>query len=116
MTNPQQLAEQVRDALIIIKNPPDSRYVSATGSINAMILIASQALPAAEELVRQMSWQPIESAPNMGVFVVRNSDGTCWMHDKEDGYTDWLETYFLGYTPTHWMPLPQPPQPDEGKL
>lgn len=67
-----------------------------------------------------MEWQPIDTAPNDGTHVLVY-DGwpiSAWWDDEERGYGgqcwrsssthEWL-------TPTHWMPLPNPPALGEGK-
>jgi hypothetical protein len=70
-----------------------------------------------------MTWQPIESAPKDGTRMLltfglddyRPCVGAFRpeiIHD--DGYneTGWVETYDEAplAEPTHWMPLPDPPQ------
>lgn len=73
-----------------------------------------------------MEWQPIETAPkeleHIGDFILVSEP---WKHGKNGGYVSaafwgkdeqaWLSaTNHDGYehsvlTPTHWMPLPDPP-------
>lgn len=53
------------------------------------------------------TWQPIETAPRTGFHILLGAPGKAteegyWDHDAED----W-ECYF---TPTHWQPLPGPPE------
>lgn len=49
-------------------------------------------------------WQPIETAPE-GRCIVHFSDGDIIMcHPK-----DWINEDGDDYWPTHWMPMPAPP-------
>ena len=63
------------------------------------------------------SWQPIETAPKEGSVIVfgrweegHEFDGQPWWNIAgctETGiYGDWYDEAI----PTHWMPLPEPPQ------
>lgn len=73
-----------------------------------------------------MNWQPIETAPKDGTRVlVANSHGA-WMAEYSPVYgsgyrraTPWFSVmlnheHIHGFArsgpPTHWMPLPEPPQ------
>lgn len=65
-----------------------------------------------------MEWQPIESAPKDGSRVIiydpdipsEKGIVTEALFDSwRETWTDTVETY-LRYNPTHWMPLPEPPQ------
>lgn len=66
-----------------------------------------------------MSWQPIETAPKRGDVLVYCSD-TCeqmvafWSRRLE-GWQFALGPYDGAHicTPTHWMPLPEPPKEDD---
>lgn len=75
-------------------------------------------------------WQPIETAPRDGTFIILcggkrdnyspieqenspvvgrwqkwpNPDSCCWVYAFWD--SDWRSEYI---NPTHWMPLPEPP-------
>lgn len=76
-----------------------------------------------------MSWQPIETAPRDGKTVLV-SDGeyvvvarwntepnvwerdvdACWtVHEPEDYFYAW---HLVDDPPTHWQPIPTPPEPD----
>lgn len=80
-----------------------------------------------------MKWQPIETAPknkHILVFATGKPDWdsrvpetaifeAIWEPEDEDGENWWYgydcqiqETMvdFGGWTPTHWMPLPEPPK------
>lgn len=78
-------------------------------------------------------WKPIETAPMDGSYVIvcrfRNGDELCWVKHSRwltaedvleyEGY-GMAEDYEAGWSdgnddgepcyPTHWMPLPQPPE------
>lgn len=76
-----------------------------------------------------MLWQPIETAPKDGRDVIlalvntrghSESPALAYWND-EDRSTDhyqsgWYEstfsdcTYRVKFTPTHWMPIPEPPE------
>ena len=68
-------------------------------------------------------WQPIETAPQTGIdiLLVRNGRVTvgAWNNDKYARkprpfwwayYGPWGKTDCRNKPPTHWMPLPEPPQ------
>jgi hypothetical protein len=59
-----------------------------------------------------MSWQSIESAPKDGTEILVYRDG---VHHVLWHNLDWCDpTHSWSFTkeapPTHWMPLPDPPQ------
>lgn len=68
-------------------------------------------------------WQPIESAPRDWTDVIlydpNEDDGTgsCgvmkgWYSMKDGGFDCWMsyESTSGNISPTHWMPLPEPPK------
>ena len=68
-----------------------------------------------------MEWQPIETAPSegyvlLGGYVVpsaaaqANGSKTIWHYGIGTALWDDEWSGFLGGKPTHWMPLPVPPQ------
>jgi hypothetical protein len=81
-----------------------------------------------------MKWEPIETAPKMRTILLfavtdRAADGTVrnwrmatgsWLEGYEDersvaqGYTPWFwgghQLKVYDHQPTHWMPLPSPPE------
>lgn len=68
-----------------------------------------------------MEWQPIETAPRDGTSIKMRgryralSDGPLIEVDgryDSGGYTEGWETdRGAHFNPTHWMPLPDPPNP-----
>lgn len=87
-----------------------------------------------EQVVGDTGWQPIETAPKDGTTILLVAEGTviaAWWHD-DFGPFQWVfvddpresltgccdhegtgRVYTNGYpvdVPTHWMPLPEPPQ------
>lgn len=68
-------------------------------------------------------WQPIESAPKDGTKVdLWTFNGErwcdCWWHKGQEAWaSDWSCQSERGFVirygqPTHWMPLPAPPEHD----
>lgn len=66
-------------------------------------------------------WQPIETAPvNVPVLVAvpaaaKSVVGEAMLHDHGDGLEWWWANEYREYHadeifPTHWQPLPEPPQ------
>lgn len=80
-----------------------------------------RALTEIAELRKQLEWQPIETAPKDGteILAYRKRDvkscrwkGDCW---GGDGWTYPPAEGMLGeHAPTHWKPLPAPPEQGEG--
>ena len=66
------------------------------------------------EAVEVQGWQPIETAPTDGgevlVYVGKSYVGGCVVAVK-DTNGDWLDWDGDVWEPTHWMPLPTPPEP-----
>lgn len=60
-----------------------------------------------------MEWQPIETAPDDGVFLL--TDGTRrYTGFRDSGLSSYRffsldEVGDVAHWPTHWMPLPDPP-------
>lgn len=54
-----------------------------------------------------MKWQPIETAPKDGVFIISDGEKASvgWWYGQL--LTGWLPA---DHKPTHWMPLPEPPE------
>ena len=91
--------------------------------------VMAEAIAAIEELEARNQWQPIETAPKDGTEV--DLWGVNHLHYNKIGVrlnniawgrvTDWIgreyEDWQTGrgedFEPTHWMPLPQPPEQDQ---
>ena len=57
-----------------------------------------------------MDWQPIETAPNEGFFLVFAHD-EIFMAIRSQNFSGFAIAYDgEGIQPTHWMPLPPPPK------
>lgn len=68
----------------------------------------------ATELLKQVEWQPIESAPkNKDILVCQGQNGIIRTAHGVNEYGNWITgshgamDYIVGVT--HWQPLPQPP-------
>ena len=57
----------------------------------------------------EMTWQPIETAPKDGRFILAWSDYDCTFIGIFNG-TWWIDDHDNICRPTHWMPLPAPPE------
>ncbi len=65
-----------------------------------------------------MNWKPIETAPKdgtsilvcceIGFMYVAHWNGKLWLSDA------CADSYFGADDATHWMPLPAPPEPQNG--
>ena len=65
------------------------------------------------ELEAERQWQPIETAPKGTILIlIRRGIGMCQIEECEniDGffYAKWSGNN--DFAPTHWMPLPEPPE------
>jgi hypothetical protein len=68
------------------------------------------------------AWQPIETAPKDGSVLLVCEVGldssmtyaVAFWGAQQDGVETWfgLDLLPLGYSLTHWMPLPEPPKGD----
>lgn len=67
-----------------------------------------------------MTWQPIDTAPDDGTLVLVACGQDIWISSRKKGKcvngfpTGWNWAIPSVYhQPTHWMPLPKPPEPPE---
>lgn len=75
------------------------------------------ALRAGAAALLAQRWQPIETAPKDGTWILVShpawTDGK-WEIAQWSQYSECWQTYDTGLTglmpPTHWMPLPSPPE------
>jgi hypothetical protein len=60
-----------------------------------------------------MEWQPIDTAPKDGQQVLVYEEGAIfisqWVDNKDEGIGWWDHGIVLP-PPSHWMPLPDPPE------
>ena len=64
-----------------------------------------------DKLLKQTEWQPIETAPTNGLWILAYDpiyDVIFPINLKSNGH-DTFCFEDLKYSPTHWMPLPEPP-------
>lgn len=73
-----------------------------------------------ERLKAATKWQPIETAPRDGTWVLCYSEGVIshafWESNEFDGDCHWggKDWYYPKWSqPTHWMPAPAPPEGTE---
>ena len=68
------------------------------------------------ECALMSEWQPIESAPRNGLYLIANALGEVCAAESDEGhrfvfnnvrFANWT----FGAPATHWMPLPAPPLP-----
>ena len=58
-------------------------------------------------------WQPIETAPMDGTPLLLwgwNDVQVGWFCNDRDDDREWINADYDDLAPTHWMPLPAPPQ------
>ena len=61
-----------------------------------------------------MTWQPIETAPRDGKLIVVYTKGIIDIAFWNGGLEYWVTFAFnRGKSPTHWIPLPEPPPEEE---
>ena len=65
-----------------------------------------------------MEWQPIETAPKDGHAILASDPAwhgvPCPMFWNGEEWQHWFRSELYGaYDPTHWMPLPAPPEQDQ---
>ncbi len=74
---------------------------------------------AASPLMPVPGWQPIETAPKNGLpILVGHAQAVfdAWWSEDAAGWTDGSTDNYddpVTFKPTHWMPLPRPPQHEE---
>lgn len=67
-----------------------------------------------------MDWQPIETAPkNERLLLLRQKDGDEWSGTFVGYWSHSRSSWMYGIgrripNPTHWMPLPEPPEQNGG--
>lgn len=59
-----------------------------------------------------MDWQPIETAPKDEDILLAHPDGSMMIGRRNRAGTAWDDGDFRDHEnwPTHWMPLPAPPE------
>ena len=62
------------------------------------------------ELKALITWQPIETAPTDGTDVLVTSTDGAWVLIGYCRGGSWMYGEERDISPTHWMPLPEPPE------
>ena len=67
---------------------------------------------AVSRLARAAMWQPIATAPKDGTEALVYDAGAIViaLWSTEDGQSGWWDNGIMNPSPTHWMPLPAPPE------
>jgi hypothetical protein len=99
-----------------ISGAPDSGLPPLLSMVLKQACGSSRMVASADEIAVK-SWQPIETAPKDGSPILAyQPDGGCvvisWV-EYFDGGGVWTVDWVDGAeppTPTHWMPLPEPPK------
>lgn len=71
----------------------------------------------------KITWQTIKTAPKDGsaillypceIFSEISPDIGYWSTDQDEDFESWrtLDDEWIVPSPTHWMPLPEPPESD----
>ena len=60
------------------------------------------------------AWQPIETAPDDGRFVLLGRRTITPYIGRYDTIDGWVDTHGNYRDPSHWMPLPAAPEPPHG--
>lgn len=100
----------------------DARGMSAMfplDDVNDLTLAYRAARAKIAELEAATQWQPIATAPKDGTMIVLLAENTAVNVGSysADSYNQWRWRRVNGgrIAPTHWQPLPQPPQPATGQ-
>lgn len=116
--------ENIRKALEMLAEHAGAGEIAQairTATTIRELLAERDRLAAALEAARGDGWQPIETAPNEGWFLVHSDRGWIGLARRsdpdyapdegwfEDEHTEFLDPAWL----THWHPLPAPPAIDQ---
>lgn len=90
------------------------QLMHATVSIDGDFDVGCNIRDAAVERLERYGWQPIETAPKDGTWVLTTATG--WNGDCEVlgfHFGQWVcgaDPVGYPHSPSHWMPLPPPPK------
>lgn len=131
------LVEPVGDAIAVAWSSSDLEVaglpavVLARSERDYLARAAITALSSGNEVAKVVGWQPIETAPKVHGHMILSLnrhgvlDTICWSNAGgvlgnggwDDGlYYDIDDDRCIDWTPTHWMPLPDPPASDAATL
>jgi hypothetical protein len=107
------MTKEQRSRLEMMADPSSETWDLSDNDI-AAIKAALAALAAREAEVAGPAWQPIETAPEATYVIVWVPNGGWRRALKTTHPSDgsvWWDGHERLFRPSHWMPLPTPPQP-----
>lgn len=98
------MSEPRERILAALRRLPDNpEFITVQALHREAISIVERELP-------ESQWQPIETAPKDGSEFLSWSELSQWVTHWDEKSKIWKSGEGYGLKPTHWMPLPEPPE------